>query len=242
MPVGRLKCEKEYYKKIEWELRSRIYYHEHLKDDAPIEEEFHVYKIINNEQTAALPYGQWGLEIKRHYNDTKKMFSFEQSLNNIEDISRLKTPELSHDEKATLKDFEKKQEILGDILPVMLKGYTHISFHMMERYSGLRGLNQMYLDFYENPDMVHQVMEIFTNGYINMIDAAAGKGLLEVNNYSSYVSTGGKSYTHELPAEGYDGKVRTKDLWASAESQELSGVSPSMHKEFALDYEKRILD
>jgi len=30
-------------------------------------------------------------------------------------------------------------------------------------------------------------------------------------------------------------------LWASAESQELSGVSPSMHKEFALEYEKRIL-
>jgi len=61
------------------------------------------------------------------------MFSFEQSLNNIEDISRLKTPKLIYDEKATLKDFEKKQEILGDILPVKLKGYTHISFHMMER-------------------------------------------------------------------------------------------------------------
>ena len=43
-------------------------------------------------------------------------------------------------------------------------------------------------------------------------------------------------------APGFDPqRVRPIDLWASAESQELAQVSPRMHAEFALAYEKRLL-
>ena len=112
---------------------------------------------------------------------------------------------------------------------------------MMKMYSSFRGINQMYMDFYENPDFVHKFLEILTNGYLKMTNNALEQGLLELNNDSSYQSSGGKSYTNELPQDDYKGNIRFADLWASAESQELSGVSPTMHKEFALNYEKRIL-
>jgi hypothetical protein len=49
-------------------------------------------------------------------------------------------------------------------------------------------------------------------------------------------------YTDELPAAGFDpGRVRPRDLWASAEAQELAQVSPAMHAEFSTAYEKRLL-
>jgi len=45
-----------------------------------------------------------------------------------------------------------------------------------------------------------------------------------------------------LPAAGSDpARVRPRDMWASAESQELALVSPAMHAEYALAYEKRLL-
>jgi hypothetical protein len=63
-----------------------------------------------------------------------------------------------------------------------------------------------------------------------------------LNNDNSYHSSGGNGYTNQLPAPGFDPQhVRPQDLWASAESQELAPVSPRMHAEFALYYEKQLL-
>ena len=66
---------------------------------------------------------------------------------------------------------------------------------------------------------------------------------MQLNNDGEYHSSGGVSYTDELPAPGYESGVpRLCDLWASAESQELVQVSPRMHAEFAMSYEKRLLE
>jgi hypothetical protein len=67
--------------------------------------------------------------------------------------------------------------------------------------------------------------------------------LLSLNNDNTYQNTGGNGYTDELPAQGFDpDRVRLIDMWASSESQEFQGVSPRMHRDFALQYEKRLLE
>ena len=241
IPQSQLRCTDETARKIEMELLMRIYRYEHLKDDAPIEADFDVRKVVNGGQNPWLPEGDWGIDIEREYNEGHEMFAFGQSIKSIGDLEKLRTPVLEYDEKATTAALEKHEEYLGGILPVKLKGYSIVSFHMMKMYSGFRGLNQMYMDFYENPDMVHKFMEIMTEGYIDMVESALVQGLLEMNNDGSYHSSGGKSYTGELPQKDYSGGLRLKDMWASSEAQELAGVSPAMHKEFSLEYEKRIL-
>ena len=63
-----------------------------------------------------------------------------------------------------------------------------------------------------------------------------------MNNDSTYHNSGGNGYTDALPAPGFDPlRVRPKDMWASAEAQELAGVSPKMHVEFSMQYEKQLL-
>ena len=65
--------------------------------------------------------------------------------------------------------------------------------------------------------------------------------LLRLNNDETYHSSGGLGYTDELPQADFDGTVRPCDMWASAEAQEMAQVSPAMHAEFILPYERRLL-
>jgi hypothetical protein len=69
------------------------------------------------------------------------------------------------------------------------------------------------------------------------------QNLLSLNNDNTYHSSGGVGYTDELPPPDHDpAHVRPADLWASAEAQEMAQVSPRMHAEFVMDYEKRLLE
>ena len=67
-------------------------------------------------------------------------------------------------------------------------------------------------------------------------------GLLSMNNGCQYNGTGGFGYTNDIKAPAPDEKLTFKNLWAYAESQEFISVSPEMTKEFAIDYEKRLLE
>jgi hypothetical protein len=50
-------------------------------------------------------------------------------------------------------------------------------------------------------------------------------------------------YSSELPADGFDpAQIRSRDLWGCATAQIFSAVSPHMHEEFALRYERRWLE
>jgi hypothetical protein len=69
------------------------------------------------------------------------------------------------------------------------------------------------------------------------------QNLLDLNNDNTYHSSGGVGFTDELPADGFvGGRVRPRDMWASAEAQEMAQVSPAHHEEFVLQYERRLLE
>jgi hypothetical protein len=96
---------------------------------------------------------------------------------------------------------------------------------------------------YEEPEMIHEAMSILEEGNRKLVQQYCDMKLLSLNNEGTYHSSGGIGYSNELPKAGYDSKnVRPCDIWASAESQEMAQVSPQMHKEFAMQYEKRLLE
>ena len=64
-----------------------------------------------------------------------------------------------------------------------------------------------------------------------------------MNNYANYVGSGGIGASDELPQADFDGEhVRLKDVWGMAAAQIFSEVSPAMHDEFAVTYEKQFLE
>jgi len=57
------------------------------------------------------------------------------------------------------------------------------------------------------------------------------------------VGSGGLGYTNELPQPEFNPRqVRTGDQWGCGTAQIFTGVSPKMHAEFALQYEKRWME
>ena len=235
LPRDGLHCEGETARDIEWTLRNRIYYHEHFQDDTVIEKEWIVSKVIHN--------SGWGLARKRIYsNYDRGSWRFDPVIKAPADLKKLTYPEITYDEAATQRTLTEMQDLLGDILAVKLKGIAHISYHLMEQYTALRGLQEVMMDMLDAPAMLHEAMAILTEGHHRVLQQYVDQNLLSLNNDSTYNSTGGNGYTDELPLPDCDPeRVRPCDMWASAEAQEMAQVSPQMHAEFVTQYEKCLL-
>ena len=236
LPHASLQCEGEAARQIEWALRSRIYYHEHLADDTVIEGEWIVHKVVHN--------SGWGLE-PRHIPSTEARgaWAFDPVIQEPADLARLEIPQIAYDETATRQAFVEAQELFGDILTVKLKGVDHISYHLMSQYTALRGLNEVMVDMYAEPQMLHDAMAFFEEGHRQILQQYVDQNLLSLNDDGTYQSSGGNGYTDELPQPDYDpARIRPCDMWASAESQEMALVGPTQHAEFVLQYENRLLE
>jgi hypothetical protein len=236
LPETALQCQDDAARAVERALRMRLYYHEHFPDDMVIENSYLVPKAIDR--------GHWGLlPRKKPAAQSLGSWTFDPVIAGPDDLKKLRYPVVSHDEVETARRLQFAQELLGDILEVRAQGVAHISFHLMAEYSLLRGLEQVMMDMLECPQMLHQAMAFFQEGNRQRIRQYVEMNLLELNNDSTYHSSGGNGYTDELPAAGFDPThVRTCDVWASAESQELAEVSPQMHEEFATAYERPLLE
>lgn len=233
---GDMQCEGEEARRIEWNLRSRLYYHENMHDDTVIESQYVVHKVIRSTG--------WGLYARQvDSTEARGAWGFDPVLTGPDDLGKLHTPEISHDEEATRRNLQQAQELFGDILNVRLKGVDHVSFHLMAQLCRLRGLGEVMMDMVARPGFIHDAMAILQEGHRRRVRQYRELNLLSVNNDGTYHSSGGVGYTDELPAEDFDPqRVRPCDMWASAEAQELAQVSPEMHEEFSLAYEKPLLE
>jgi len=230
-----LQCEGEETRRIEWGLRSRIYYHEHFQDDTVIEPEWVVQKVIHN--------SGWGLEGRRIPSpEARGAWKFDPVIEGPSDLKRLRFPEIVYDKDTTEDKLTEAQELFGDIIDVKLRGVTHISYHLMNQYTSWRGLKQMMTDMYLQPQMLHDAMAFLEEGHRHILQQYVDQNLLSLNNDGTYHSSGGNGYTNELLKPGFDpDHVRPCDMWASAEAQEMAQIGARQHAEFSLQYEKRLL-
>lgn len=236
LPHSVLECDDPSARSMEWELRHRIYTFEHFDTDNVVDPEWVVHRSIRSTG--------WGLEPRHHDSPVARgAWAFDPVIREPADMKKLHFPEVDEDEAATRRAFETALELFGDILEVKLKGIAHISFHLMNLWTGWRGLEQTMMDMCENPGWLHDAMAFLTEGHRRLIRQYEERNLLSLNNDNTYHSSGGNGWTDELPAPGFDpNHVRPCDMWASAESQELAQVGPRMHAEFALQYEKQLLE
>lgn len=236
LPPEGMTCRGEFARRVEWNLRSRLYAYHHFQDDAVLEAEWI--------ELAVIDHTGWGVEVQRHPSPEQRgAWAFEPVIRSSSDLKRLHFPELLYDEAASRRNLAQMEDLFGDILRVSGAGVKHISYHLMSQYTDWCGLEEMMIDLIDRPQFVHEVLNFITEGYQRFLNQLIAANLLSLNNDNTYHSSGGNGYTDELPAPGFDpARVRPCDMWASAESQELAQISPRMHREFALQYEKRLLE
>lgn len=229
-------CTDPWLRPFERELRRQIYTAEHFLSDNLADGVIEVPKVIHSTG--------WGPEARWIFSDDPTgARRFDPIIHRPADLARLHHPTIVWDEAASLRNLEVMIELVGDLLNVRLVGLKHVSFHLMSMWTAWRGLEETFMDMVEAPEFVHEAMEFLTLGHLGLIRQYEEQGLFDLNNDNTYHATGGNSWSDEPFLPGFDpGRIRARDLWASAESQELDPVSPEMHAAFAMQYEGRLLE
>lgn len=232
---AQMECQGKLARRWEMDLRKEIFWGDEMGDDKPVEPCFDVPYTVSPDDWGVKPEYQrtsatgscvWDAPIKDYATDLKKLHA----------------PQFEIDWETTNGCVEIAKAALGDILPVRLKGIWWWSLGLTWPAATLRGLNKILYDFVEQPDELKELLATISRGHMQKLDTLEREGLLSLNNDGTYVGSGGYGFTDELPAEGFDGRVRCADMWGFTESQETVNVSPAMYEEFIFPHEKPIMD
>ncbi|MHC4561446.1 MAG: hypothetical protein ACYS8X_01590 [Planctomycetota bacterium] len=231
-------CESDAAWGIEHDLRHRIYHWETRRDDAIWEDTVYVRIPIKHES-----YG-----IESDWTSPDHVFGasqFNPVLNGDEDPAEMiAMPTVVPDWDAAEKQHAFVSDLIGDILNVRKRGEQFFWYATIDSFIEWRGIENMMIDTIDRPEWLHAWLDRMCEFNLCLVDQFEQHGVLGLNNTGGdTIGSGGLGYTDELPAEGADpDHVRLKDMWGHATTQIFSEVSPAMHDEFALTYEKRFLD
>ena len=228
-----LQCQSGLARHWEMVLRKELFWAEWLKDDKVIEPFFDIGYTHTEDN--------WGLHEKQIGGTEGGSYTWTSALSREADIEKLHPPVFTIDQATTMETKSLAEETFGDLLQVRLAGVWWWSLGLTLHLSLLRGLEQIMYDMVERPELVHRLMGILRDGYLQKLDYLEENRLLSLNT-NQYVGSGGFGYTSQLPASGYDGTVRMKDMWGFAESQETVGISPEMFAEFVFPYQLPFLE
>jgi len=199
LPHSELKVENDFWRSYEYDLRMRIYYRDHLPDDNVIEPVV-VSPIITQNSG-------WGIENQvTHSEEQLGAYHIEPVISDEADVDKLQIPQITLDREATECHLNAVSEIFGDILEVEQRGTFRGGICPMDTYSRLRGIDNLFMDLIDKPELVHRIVKIIIDGNISMIKQAEGLQILTLGNRNHYAGSGGTSYTRELPQPDFDGQ------------------------------------
>jgi hypothetical protein len=222
---------------IERTLRRTLYQWEHMPADMVVESIFYSPLVIHDT----------GFGISEHVDVARTdehssvvSREFHSQIDSEEDLEKIKTPSITHDEEASERTYQTLTDTLGDILTIEKAGIVHRWFAPWDELIRWWDVQKALMDLVMRPELVHHAMERLVNAYLSRLQQWQDLNLLSVTSGNYRVGSGGPGFTDELPQEGFDpGRVRTIDQWGCGTAQIFSDVSPEMHEEFALQYERR---
>lgn len=229
-------CQDPRLRGYEMDLRIRIFRGEKMKDDVVVED------IVNVGHAAH--FTGWGVNVEQIGDASGgRAYTWKSPIEDYErDLPKLRYPELVIDEKASQQNFEFVQELFGGILKVRQKQSWWWSLGVTFDAVKLRGIEQMLVDMYDEPEGLHALMNFISEGHVGKVTQLEAAGLLYQNNDGSYVGSGGWGWSDQIPTVPEGQKITAKDMWGFTESQETVNVSPKMYAEYVFPYERRIME
>ena len=242
IPPDQLETTDSFSRQHELELRKRLYCWENFRDDRVVDDVMVCPIAIHGD----LP--TMGFGIKKNLEKPENpsgAHAYRPVIVSEEDIHKIQTePELSVDWEETERRYQRLCDLYDGTLRVEKRGPDFFWFGPMDQFIQWRGIQQMFVDLIKRPRWVHAALERITVGYLNNIKQLERLNVLSLGNGNTRLGSGGYGWTDELPQPDFDGEhMRLKDLWARAATQIFTdGVSPEMHDEFAIQYEKRLIE
>lgn len=234
-----LHCSHPVCREAENVLRRTLYQWDHMPADMIVDPVYYLLPVVENtgfnitEDVDVRRTDEQSTVVSRH---------FHIQIRSVADAEKIRDPVVTYHAEETERARDLLQHAFGDSLPVEVRGVPGFWFAPWDLLIRLTGVEEGLLSLATDPDVPHAAMDRLVGAYCSMLDQYEAQDLLALNNTNVRVGSGGYGCTNELPGPDYDSAhVRAKDLWGNATAQIFSEVSPAMHEEFALRYERRWL-
>lgn len=234
-----LQTSSKFCRNIETDLRRILYSWKHMPGDMVVEPVVYSPIVYTN--------SGYGIETEENTVETDQentvvSHQFKTQIKDIDDIEKIKMPEISYKTKKTEENYQAYCDIFNGILEVKKRGIPGFWFSMWDTLVSWTGVQDILLDLAMRPEYIHKLVDHFMNVSVEALDQYEKLNLLSPNNNNTRIGSGAYGYTNELPKEGFNPEhVRAKDIWGCAADQILTEVSPAMHDEFAMKYDLKWL-
>ena len=238
--ITNLRCEHPLFRQKEQELRVELYHH-YIGDDYLLEP----YLTLQASRTG-LQKGSWGVPFARRTYEGRRPFEGgaadvypDPPIKSLDDLNVIQPVEHGIDEERTAENRKLLEDAVGDIMPIYV---SRVPVYFREFFApavtNMRGMTQLMMDMIENPEGLHRLLGKMQKAVIAAHDRAEELG--DISRADQYIqSCPYSNYTVDLAPNV---PATHKDLWCFVQSQEFTGISPQMHKDFALDYQKPIME
>ena len=227
-----LQCADPFLREVEDGLRKQLYKWNHCRADMLIEPYYCLPRAIN--------IGGIGIEVNEEIiaadKDNHIVAHKYHDQFGADILERLHAPSIDVNDALTESRKQQLEYIFGDLLPVKVIGLTNAGFFTpWDLISMLRGAEPLLAALYDEPELMHAFMRKYTDIRLELLAALEERGLLDAHMPVLHCTPG---LTDELPGEIVNGRVTRANLWGRGAAQIFAVVSPEMHDEFDIQYQK----
>ncbi len=225
-------------RRIESELRQKLYQWEHMQGDMVIEPVLFSPLVVENSGI--------GLSFQEDILTTEEdnevvSHRFHVQIRDEEDIGMIRDPVVVHHAEKSRVNLDAYRGIFDGVIAVEPRGVAGFWFAPWDDIVRLTGVEEAMLDLAARPDYITALVGRLVQAYLAGLDQYERLGLLASNNANVRIGSGAYGYTTALPPRAVGGSVRCVDIWGAATAQIFAGVSPEMHERFALAFERQWL-
>jgi hypothetical protein len=234
MPESKCLCEDPFFRAYESFFRRHLFWAS-LKDDSI----FEPWVTVN----ATVRCQGWGPSIAyQRSGESRGAFKIDYAIKELADLDKLRVPWHEIDETATAGHVQRLSDAIGDILVINVDrspAYRMWTADLSTELGYLRGIEHLMLDMMDNPEWLHRLVKFMADGVLKTHEEAERAGDWGLCAHQNQAMP----YAEELqdPAANVNG-VKRRQLWAYMAAQEFTSVSPAMHEEFLLRYQRPILE
>lgn len=232
-------CEDKSLHDLEFSFRSELYQWTHFRCDMVVEPV--LYNTIVGGPTSS--YADYGIQEQINRSDDGEDVGYIPIIKSEADADNIRTPKVWYDREATERNRVLQSELFDGILEVRTRGIVTQWHSPWDQMIHWYGIEQLYADMYDRPELVHRLLRNFMNALNEVVAQQEALGMLDIGNGNWRVGSGGMGITDQLPTSNPDGhRISTSEQWGCATAQIFSEVSPAMHEEFALQYERPLME
>ncbi len=216
---------------LEWNLRSTLYKWRHMPADMIVPPYMAVDKVVHSTGN--------GLRVdeKTLKSDARHgivAHEYHDILAREEDLLAIRNPVLTYDEAETMARFQRMGDLVGDLIPVKLRGIAYFGVGTWDQIASYRGVTNLLMDLMDRPAFMHRIVRALTDAAKSQLEQIERLDLFDNDPYSLHCTP---ALTGDLPGQDLQGGHLTRrNVWGRGAAQIFAQVSSAMHDEFDIAY------